>query len=136
MKEDLPDLEKTNVAMHSGEGFPQATTEASSQSNLPAGKINWKKALLITAIAVIVLAAGVAGYYFLYPQETKKIATQTLAPESEKDMGGTLAAAPTPTPIPLKPDNGTKGTYLISQTKNGGPMVKQVIFDPLDIKKG
>ncbi len=49
----------------------------------------------------------------------------------------TLAPIPTPTPIRLKPDNGTKGTFAIGQAKNhAGPTISQVIFDPLDVKKG
>lgn len=43
---------------------------------------------------------------------------------------------PKPTPIPLKPDNGLKGTYIISQGKHDGPTFKQVVFDPLDVSQG
>lgn len=43
---------------------------------------------------------------------------------------------PKPTPIPLKPDNGTKGTYQIGQGKHDGPSITQAIFDPLDVQKG
>lgn len=39
------------------------------------------------------------------------------------------------TPIPLKPDNGKKGTYIIGQLKHEGPVYKQVVFDPLDVKR-
>ncbi len=43
---------------------------------------------------------------------------------------------PTPTPIILQPDTGTKGTYNISQGAHAGPTFQQVIFDPLDVQKG
>lgn len=42
---------------------------------------------------------------------------------------------PTPTIIPLIPDDGRRGTYIIGQIKHDGPTFKQVIFDPLDLKK-
>lgn len=41
---------------------------------------------------------------------------------------------PYPTIIPLKPDNGTRGTYTIGQIEHEGPTFKQVVFDPLDLK--
>jgi len=43
----------------------------------------------------------------------------------------------TPTPIILKPDDGVKGNYTVSQSaKDTGPTFQTVTFDPLDVKKG
>lgn len=60
------------------------------------------------------------------------VITKTLEPNA------TVAPKPTvkPTPIPLKPDNGTKGTYQVGMGAHDGPTITQVIFDPLDVKKG
>ena len=41
-----------------------------------------------------------------------------------------------PSIIPLKPDDGTKGTYMVSMGKHTGPVVSKIIFDPLDVQKG
>ncbi|HET7098660.1 MAG TPA: hypothetical protein VFI61_00260 [Patescibacteria group bacterium] len=62
---------------------------------------------------------------------------------SLNQIDATLNPIPTPTPIPtpkptiypLIPDNGTAGTYQVSQPKHSGPTFGQVIFDPLDVKK-
>lgn len=50
----------------------------------------------------------------------------------------TPAATPTPKPTiyPLVPDNGTAGTYQVSQPKHEGPTFRQIVFDPLDAHKG
>lgn len=42
----------------------------------------------------------------------------------------------TATPTPLKPDDGTKGTFTIGQGKHGGPTFRKVVLDPLDVQKG
>lgn len=51
----------------------------------------------------------------------------------------TPSSVPTPTPkptiYPLIPDNGSAGTYQVSQPAHVGPTFRQVIFNPLDVKK-
>lgn len=42
---------------------------------------------------------------------------------------------PTPTPTPIQLIQG-KETYSVSQGKHAGPNISQVVFDPLDVKKG
>ena len=49
----------------------------------------------------------------------------------------TSTPTPTPTPIILKPDDGVKGNYTVSQgAKDTGPTFTKVTFDPLDVQKG
>lgn len=51
----------------------------------------------------------------------------------------TPSSVPTPTPkptiYPLVPDNGTAGTYQVSQPAHAGPTFRQVVFNPLDAHK-
>lgn len=56
---------------------------------------------------------------------------------SDRNPIPTNAPTPTPTSIILKPDDGTKGTYAVSQSSNSkGPTIQKVIFNPLDAQKG
>lgn len=64
----------------------------------------------------------------------KVVLTNTTAPKAS--VKPTVAPTPKPTPAPLKPDNGLKGTYQVGMGSHDGPTVSQVIFDPLDVKKG
>ena len=49
----------------------------------------------------------------------------------------TSTPTPTPTPIILKPDDGVKGNYTVSQSaKETGLTFSTVTFDPLDVQKG
>ncbi len=57
--------------------------------------------------------------------------------QSNKLSDSDLLPPPTPTPIILKPDEGTKGNYTVSQNaKDTGPTFSTVTFDPLDAQKG
>lgn len=62
------------------------------------------------------------------------VITKTLTPKATAKP--VAASTPKPTPAPLKPDNGLKGTYQVGMGSHDGPTVSQVVFDPLDAKKG
>lgn len=62
------------------------------------------------------------------------VITKTLTPKATAKPVAT--PTPKPTPAPLKPDNGLKGTYQVGMGSHDGPTVSQVVFDPLDVKKG
>lgn len=129
-----PDKSLENGSLSSESG-------ASSFESGPSKEIPWK--VIVPAFAVVLILASAGAFYYFYYQRGASPAP-TGDQEAELNVFSTPAPkgaaapkpTPTPTPIVLRPDNGTKGTYLISQVKNGGPVVKQVIFDPLDVKKG
>ena len=60
--------------------------------------------------------------------------------QSNKFSDSAILPAPSPiipTPIILKPDEGTKGNYTVSQSaKDTGPTFSTVTFDPLDVQQG
>ncbi len=142
MAKDPPKIPQ-DFASGSEEKLP-LTPEAKVQPLEPKIKkeVPWKIVIPAVLAVLMLISAGVFYYFYYYkgfrPAQNgdenlaRNIIFSTPAP---KDLP-TPKPTPTPTPIVLRPDNGTKGTYLISQVKNGGPVVKQVVFDPLDVKKG
>lgn len=50
-------------------------------------------------------------------------------------MRATPSPSPTPTPTPIQLMKG-KETYTVSQGAHKGPSISQVVFDPLDVRKG
>lgn len=95
-----------------------------------------KLTYLFSLIGVVVLAAfGYLGYkyYISTVPNAQKVATDE-APVSTPKVP--VKPTPTPKPIVLKPDDGTKGTYIVSQPNGSSPLIKQVVFDPLNVKKG
>ena len=99
--------------------------------------------VLSGVLAVLVLAAASLTYY---QQKRQPVTTEvgqeknpsnnaqdySPSPDPSTKLG---TSSPLPTPIPLRPDDGVKGTYSVS-SKGGGPAISQVIFDPLDVQKG
>lgn len=74
----------------------------------------------VSVIVGIIALLSLGGYLLI-----QKPAFLTLSPKTA-----------TPTPIQLRPDDGVKGTYAVSQGKHDGPTVSQIVFDPLDVQKG
>ncbi len=102
------------------------------------------------SIVVILLFIAVvlgASFYFVWKSITPPASVDTTNQTADlpKDIKVTditksatakPKATPTPTPIPLRPDDGVKGTYQVGMGQHEGPTVTQVVFDPLDVKKG
>lgn len=106
---------------------PQISTENSTKN---------KKFNFLLPILIVVLIAVAWVVYYVYkstqPQEMAEI------PQLSSDVAKkspSPSSQPVRTPIPLYPDNGTKGTYNVSQGKHDGPAFSQVIFDPLNAQK-
>jgi hypothetical protein len=80
------------------------------------------KGIGIILIIIIILSVGAYGL-------SKKHTISTIT---------NIYVKPTPTPTPTKlyPDNGIKGTYNVSANQKSGPVITQVIFDPLNVQKG
>lgn len=82
-------------------------------------------------ILLLVLFLVVSGGMYLYARKG------TFGPQLSKMGKKAPTPKPTPTPIKLTPDNGTKGTYNVSSGKmTKGPLFSQIVFDPLDARKG
>lgn len=98
--------------------------------------------VVILLFVAVVLAAA---FYFVWKSITPSVEEVTTNPDLPKEIGKIEItksptpkpkATPTPSPIPLKPDNGQKGTYQVGMGAHDGPTITQVVFDPLDAKKG
>jgi hypothetical protein len=76
-------------------------------------------------VALLVIILVISGGIYLYARRVTFMNTI-----------GKPAPPPTPTPTQLLPDDGVKGTYNVGQGKHDGPTVSQIIFNPLDVKKG
>lgn len=111
-------------------------------------KTNNKGISFIFILLFIALVLGVA-LYFVWknvstaPALTGPVSSQPPAStqsgsvsSTQKPQQATPKATPLPSPIPLKPDSGTKGTYQIGMGAHTGPSITQAIFDPLDVQKG
>lgn len=97
----------------------------------------------LSVIFIIIFVALILGVAFI-------IAWQNLnQPKTPPSVSGSPEAAilrtqapaaqtptPKPTIYPLIADKGTAGTYNVSQGPHSGPTFRQIIFDPLDVKKG
>ncbi len=101
---------------------------------------NDKGISVIFILLFIAIVLGGVGYFVwknTVPNENFNTADNS---QGQQQLIPTPTSTPTPTakpsPIPLKPDNGTKGTYQVGMGAHDGPSVTQVIFDPLDVKKG
>lgn len=93
----------------------------------------------------MLVVVGIAGYFVWKSSITTPISeTENIdrsvenTPKTSTTTQNPATIAPTPkgTPVPLKPDNGVKGTYQLSMGTHTGPTITQVVFDPLDVKKG
>lgn len=78
---------------------------------------------ILALVAIVILISG--GIYLSSRRNT-----------NTKKTTISVKPIPTPTPIQLRPDDGVKGTYNVSQGKHAGPTVTKIVFDPLDAKKG
>lgn len=88
--------------------------------------------VFVILVSILIGVAGWLGYRYYKVQTPQKkeiaITTPTTAPQNP---------TPTPSPIVLKPDDGVKGNYSVSQgSQYKGPTISHVTFDPLDVKKG
>lgn len=101
---------------------------------------------LYLLLAVLIPLSGLGSFYALHtyytahpeltpPPIVNSIVMQNQA-ASEDLASPSPTPSPSPSPLPLKPDNGTQGTYKVSQGKHSGPTISQVIFDPLDAQEG
>ncbi len=98
-----------------------------------------KLLIYLILIPLIFVTLGLYVYLYkdiLFASITQQVEqTRTLVEERLATTPSTPKPTTKPSPIPLKPDNGTKGTYQIGQGVHSGPTVRQVVFDPLDAKK-
>lgn len=119
-----------------------------------------KSFVLPLVLVLIILIIG-GGYYYLntlYPtlfKETIKRTYQAIVPsykEENTDVNTetqeqnnnlpspSLSPTPSPTPkhspYPLRPDQGTAGTYKVSHNSGGGPTITNIRIDPLNAKVG
>ncbi len=109
-------------------------------------KYNSKGISSIFILLFVVIVMGVALYFVIQnlnltlPQTTSDQNQDNIAlTDSTPKPSQTVATAkpePTRSPIPLKPDDGTKGTYQVGMGTHTGPTITQVVFDPLDVQKG
>lgn len=90
-----------------------------------------KTIFLIFSIVLILAASCIAAFCIYQRRIDKDLVSQTSTYGQN-----TPVSTPKPTPIPLIPDAGTKGTYKVSQAKHEGPTITEVTFDPLDVQKG
>jgi len=131
---------------------PPSSHQLDNQSTSNTPNFWWDKTItysknnyfLITSIITLILIISITLFFFIKnssrsdqlveleisgsrDNQSSVISPSTTSPQS--------SPSPSPTPTTLKPDDGVKGTYNISQGKHDGPTISQVIFDPLDAKK-
>lgn len=108
-------------------------------------KITNNKGMSVVVILLFVAVVLAVAFYFVWKSITPSIQEPVANTDIPKEIGKIEIAksptpkpkaTPTPTPIPLIPDNGVKGTYQVGMGAHDGPTITQVIFDPLDAKKG
>lgn len=120
--------------------IPTADPKKSWFSALKQPKVFIPLAIFIILYVALNIWVFFYGTKIFGPKTGKLVSRMTVAqPQvSTPTQFATPASIPTAThtPIKLKPDNGTEGTYSVSQTKHVGPTVTQVIFDPLDVQNG
>jgi hypothetical protein len=103
-----------------------------------------KPAVFIPLIIIGIIYLGLNVWIFFYSAKIARIKLGEFAttmniptkkpPQSVFNITPPLTLKPSI--IPLKPDDGTKGTYMVSMGKHTGPVVSKIIFDPLDVQKG
>lgn len=105
--------------------------------------IDHKEQQGISVIFILLFIAIVLGgaMYFVWTNTAQIPSANT----SNNDVNvtdiklATILPTPTPTPkptiYPLIPDNGSAGTYQVSQPAHAGPVFRQVVFNPLDVAK-
>lgn len=128
-------------------------TMTSAMPEIPAAdpKKTWlsllKQSKVFIPVAVFVLLyIGLNVWVFIYGTKifglkTGKLVSRVTVAQPQVSTPTQFAtpapiSTPTPTPIKLRPDNGTQGTYSVGMAKYAGPTVTQIIFDPLDVQKG
>jgi hypothetical protein len=117
--------------------LPIIRTHTQAFSSFLKTPIKNKKSKFILPILVIILIAVAGKVYYVYKSMQPQGITESHQSRPELTAKNpTATPQPIRTPIPLYPDNGTKGTYNISQGTHNGPTFSQVIFDPLNAQKG
>jgi hypothetical protein len=89
-----------------------------------------RRSYLFLLISIAIFLASLAYYLSQNPN----LLTSFFYPNSPSPQ---TQDVPTPAPIVLVPDEGTKGNYVISQDKTiPSPLITLVTFDPLDAQTG
>lgn len=103
----------------------------------PASQKVWSPLTVGLAVFVVFLLLSIVFFDTIVTQPVIERLLTGGRYQPDKFSGTAMLPTPSPTPIILKPDEGTKGNYTVSQSaENTGPSFSRVTFDPLDVQKG